>query len=398
MYQESLNLGYNLTMYSPIRYAGSIFQKRRPIHLTFFVTRRCNSRCPFCFYIKNNNDVINPSSPPFNKGEQGGILKGGMRGFSHGSPDELTLNEIERISSSLGNLLWLAFSGGEIFLRDDIVEITKIFYERNRPSIILFPTNGLLTDIISSKMMAILNHCKNSTIVVKLSIEGTEQTHDSIRGKRSFQRTMQTYNILGGLLKKYPNFELGINTVFCSKNQDNMDEVIKFVGKLDWIKTHTVSLIRGDVSDTKLKDVDVEKYHETIKKLESALRNKKSPIYCFRGARLKAAQDILQRRLIYETMTQKRQLIPCYAGRLNLVLTEAGDVFPCELFTNEMRMGNVKDEDYNLKRVLMSKQAKKVIHSIQNNGCFCTHECYLMTNILFNPRLYPKLIKEYMRI
>jgi len=360
-------------MYSLVRHTGSIFQKRRPIHLTFFVTRRCNSRCPFCFYIKKSNSPI-PS------------LK------------ELSLDEIQKISSSLGSLLWLAFSGGEIFLRDDIVEITKIFYEINKPSIILFPTNGLLTDVISSKIAAVLKHCKKSTIVVKLSIEGTEQTHDSIRGKGSFQRTMQTYNILGELLKRYHNFELGINTVFCSANQDNMDEIIKFVSKLDRITTHTISLIRGPASDAEMKNVDVEKYYETIKQLELALRNKKAPVYRFRGARLKAAQDIVQRRFIYEIMAQKKQLIPCYAGRLNLVLTETGDVFPCESFTTKMRMGNVKDEGYNLKKVLMNKRAKKVIHSIQNNGCFCTHECYLMTNILFNPRLYPKLIKEYMHI
>lgn len=357
-------------MYSPFRHIGSVFWKKEPIHLTVFLTQRCNSKCPFCFYIKNN--------------------------AANNLPNELTLTEIKKISSSLGNLLWLAFSGGEIFLRDDITEITKIFYERNRPSIILFPTNGLLTDIINKKIEAILRHCIKSTIVVKLSIEGTEQIHDSIRGKGSFQKTLQTYNILGELLKRYSNFELGINTVFCSANQDNMDEIIEFVSKLDKIKTHTVSLIRGNVPDVRLKNIDIEKYHRTIKQLEWALINKKTPTYHFRGARLKAAQDIIQRHFIYETMAQQRQLIPCYAGRLNLVLTETGDVYPCESFTPEMRMGNVREEGHDLKRVLMDKQANRVIRSIQDSSCFCTHECYLMTNILFNLRLYPKLIRKYL--
>jgi len=31
-----------------------------------------------------------------------------------------------------------------------------------------------------------------------------------------------------------------------------------------------------------------------------------------------------------------------------------------------------------------------------NSRCHCTHECYFMTNILFNPRLYPSLMKEYL--
>ncbi len=355
--------------YSPLRHIGSVFWKHNPIQLTFFLTRKCNQRCSFCFYLSSEaeRDVV-----------------------------ELALDEIEKISSSIGRLLWLAFSGGEIFLRNDLVEITKVFYERNKPAIILFSTNGLLTDIIREKIEAILKYCRKSTIVVKLSLDGTEYVHDSIRGKGSFQKTMQTYSMLGELLERYPNFELGINTVFCSANQDNMDELIELINKLKSIKTHTVSLIRGEVSDVRLKDIDARKYHETIKKLESNLKNRKSSIYRFRGARLKAAQDILQRRLIYETMIQKRQLIPCYAGRLNLVLTESGDVYPCESFT--MKIGNVRDNRYNLSRLLKTEQAKKVVHSIQNNGCYCTHECYFMTNILFNPPLYPTLLKEYLKL
>ena len=35
-----------------LRHLDSIAWKRRPIHLTFFVTRRCNARCPFCFYLQ----------------------------------------------------------------------------------------------------------------------------------------------------------------------------------------------------------------------------------------------------------------------------------------------------------------------------------------------------------
>ena len=358
--------------YTPFRHAGSVILKRNPIQLTFFLTKKCNARCPFCFYISDKN-------------------------LSKESRPELTLDEIRKISMSTGKLLWLAFSGGEIFLRDDIVEITEVFYERNKPAIILFPTNGLLTDVIREKIEAVLKHCKNSTIAVKLSIDGLEAMHDSIRGmKGGFQKTMHTYNVLGDLLDEYPNFELGINTVFCSANQDNMDEVIEFVNGLDKIRTHTVSLIRGAVSDKALKDIDIGKYLETVNKLAANLKKRLSGIYNFKGAKLKAAQDILQRRIIYETIKRKKQMIPCYAGRLNLALTEQGDVYPCESFT--MNLGNVRDNEYDIKKILKKRENKNIINSIRDTGCFCTHECYLMTNILFNPRLYPELLKEYLQL
>jgi len=345
-----------------------VFWKRSPIQLTFFLTKRCNSRCSFCFY-RANVDV---------REEKGA---------------ELSLGEIEKVSGSMGKLLWLAFSGGEIFLRDDIVEITKVFYERNKPAIILFPTNGLLTDVIREKIENVLKHCVNSTIVVKLSLDGPERIHDVIRGRKgSFRTTMQTYEALGPLIDKYANFELGINTVYCSANQDHMDEVIEFVGRLDRIKTHTVSLVRGKG----LEEIDIEKYRETTDKLAENLRRKISSMYRFRGARLKAAQDILQRRLIYDTETLKKKLVDCYAGRLNLVLTETGDLYPCESFS--MRMGNVRESEYNIKEMMRSGQVRTVLSTIRETGCFCSHECYLMTNILFSVRMYPRLMKEYLQL
>jgi hypothetical protein len=36
--------------------------------------------------------------------------------------------------------------------------------------------------------------------------------------------------------------------------------------------------------------------------------------------------------------------------------------------------------------------------SIRNNECYCTHECYFMTNILFNLHMYPALMREYLQL
>jgi MoaA/NifB/PqqE/SkfB family radical SAM enzyme len=358
-------------MYSPFRHAGSIFLKKRPIHLTFFLTRRCNSKCPFCFYLKSK-------AAPDNS-------------------DELSLDEIRRISSSFGSLLWLAFSGGEIFLRDDIVEIARTFYQNNRPAIMLLPTNGLLPELIREKTVQVLKDCPKSVIALKLSLDGLNTDHDEIRNAPgSFDRTMRTYELLGGLLDQYPHFELGINTVFSLGNQEKMDSIIDFVRDLTRIKTHTISLVRGELADETFKNVDFRKYLSAIEKIEANLKNRTSSIYRFRGAKIKAAQDILQRRLIHKTTDEQKRLIPCYAGRLNIVLTESGEVYPCEILSGSF--GNIKDHDFDIPHVMNSDKAKRIIRSIMEGKCFCTHECYFMTNILFNPLFYPQLLKEYLQI
>ncbi len=360
--------------FSPFRHLDSIVWKKRPIQLTLFLTRRCNARCPFCFYISKNNQAVTPA-------------------------DEISLPEIEKIAPQLGKLLWLAFSGGEIFLRSDLVEITKLFYRVNQPAIILLPTNGLLQDTICRNVETILQECLESSIVVKLSLDGPEPVHDELRGvPGAFRKTLKTCEALGDLVDRYNNFELGINTVFCQANQDSIDEVIDLVQTLPQVKTHTVSLIRGEVFREDLKQVDLAKYKKVIDRLEADLKKRVAATYRFRGGRLKAAQDILQRRLIYEAARTTRRTSPCYAGRLNLVLTETGDLYPCEDFSENMKFGNIRENDYDLPGLLKTDHARKILDFIDDNGCHCTHECYFMTNILFNPARYPDLFKEYLQL
>jgi MoaA/NifB/PqqE/SkfB family radical SAM enzyme len=349
----------------------SALWKRGPIQLTFFVTRACNANCPFCFYLQNRDEKTRE--------------------------EELSLEEIQKISKSMGSLLWLLFSGGEVYLRRDIADIAKTFYDNNRPAIITLPTNGLLPDVIFEKTEEILAHCKHSVVAVKLSLDGVGVEHDRIRKTDgNFEKMMETYEKLGLLLEKYPNFELGINTVFCSQNQNQMEEIIEHVKGLENIKTHTLSMIRGELADEGYKEIDMGQYQQAIKKMASDLRDGSANIYRFRGARLKAASDILQRRLIYETEQKQKRLIPCYAGTLNIVLAENGDVFPCEILSD--KMGNARDFGHDMKLLLDSKEAKSVAKEIRKGGCHCSHECYFMTNIMFNPKMYPLLLKEYITL
>lgn len=357
--------------YSPFRHLPSVLWKHRPIQLTFFVTRRCNAHCPFCFYLAST------SPPP--------------------TTPELTLDEIERVARSLKSLLWLAFSGGEPFLRRDLPAISRAFYRHNRPAIMLLPTNGLMPELIRTHTEEILRDCPKSVVAVKLSLDGVGDSHDRLRGTPGgFAKVIETYERLAPLLARYPNFELGVNTVLCRANENEMDAIADFVARLKHIRTHTVSLVRGDLSDPHHKQVDLRKYQRMSERLARELRNGSAPLYRFSGGGLKAAQDILQRRLILRAARERRQVIACHAGRLNLVLSESGEVYPCE--TRTRSFGNVRGHGYDLNAVLRTAAARETLHSIGHGECHCTHECYFITNILFNPLLYPALAREYLAL
>ena len=134
-------------MYSPFHHAPALFWKRKPIHLTFFVTRRCNARCPYCFYLESESPECGNSPENLD--------------------DELSLEEVQKMAPSFGRLLWLAFSGGEIFLRKDLVEISQTFYQYNKPSIMLFPTNGLMPNLIRKNIEKILTSFPKCVVVIK---------------------------------------------------------------------------------------------------------------------------------------------------------------------------------------------------------------------------------------
>ncbi|MDZ7640507.1 MAG: SPASM domain-containing protein [Desulfurivibrio sp.] len=350
--------------------------RRRLLHLTIFLTRRCNQRCAFCFYLA--------ADTPVTQGHKDG---------------ELSLTELERLAATTPPLLWLAFSGGEIFLRRDLVDIVEVFYRQTRPAIILLPSNGLATADIVSTSAEIIRRCPRSTVVVKLSLDGPPPVHDALRGvPGSHQAVLATAAGLGELQERYDNFELGINSVFCPATEDSMIATIDQVAAMPHIRTHTISLARGELADRQQLTAELAKYQRACEYLASKLQKRQAATYSFGGARLKAAQDILQRRYILGTARQQKAQLPCLAGRLNLVVADDGTVYPCESFLADMIMGNIREQDNDLTKLLHTEQAQRVVAAIQRDRCFCTHECYMMTNILFNPANYPVLLKEYFKL
>jgi len=358
--------------HSPWRHWPAVLAKRRPIQLTFFVTRRCNARCAFCFY---------PGAGP----------------AAAGQDTEFSLDEVRRTAPTLGSLLWLAFSGGEPFVRGDLVELSRAFYDANRPALMLYSTNGLLPERIADMAERILAHCRDTTVAIKVSLDGIGEEHDRLRGTPGgFERALRTHRLLAGLRGRHANLEIGVNTVLLRENQHRLDALLDFVRRLPGGGVHTISVARRSPRDAHCADIDPAAYRHAAERLAGDLRARRAPTYRFAGARLKAAQDVVQRRLIHDTLVARRRQIPCYAGRLNLVLTERGEVFACEM--SDASLGNVRDYGYDVRRLLRAPAARAARRAIADDACHCTHECYFITNILFNPRLYPALAREYLRL
>ena len=127
------------------------FPHLMPMNYTVSLLYTCNSRCNTCNIWKKQ-------------------------------AKNLTLDEYKKIFKNIGKSpYWITFSGGEPFLRSDIVEVVTAIYKLSHPRIINIPTNGILVQTIIEKTDAIASACPKAQIIINVSIDGIEEQHDKIR-------------------------------------------------------------------------------------------------------------------------------------------------------------------------------------------------------------------------
>ena len=357
-----------------ISYAKNVFLKRcsSPIYLILFVTERCNARCKHCF-------VNTP-------------------GKKDTSGDELTLEEIEKITKHMNNLLYLLPTGGEPFLREDLPEIINAFYRNNRLRNVGIPTNGSLTDITVASVQHILSICKKISLGVDISIDGLKERHDRIREFPGlFEKAIETYWQLKKLEETNKNFKVCVEVTVSQFNQDCLFELYDYF--INTLKVYNVfiRLVRGTPRDLNAKEVAIEKYEQLLMRVEGDLR--KGIFYghaVYPLSEFITVRDIIGRQLTLKTIKENKFQIPCYAGNLTGVIRSNGTVYPCELLDREI--GNLREYNYNFKKLWTSDKAQKIRREIKNTKCYCTHECFITNNILFNPSMLPKVLKEYVQL
>lgn len=138
---------------NPARLASAIVANRLgkvpyPAYVTYIVTWICNAKCIMCDSWKKP------------------------------SPEDLTLEEVDRVFAQLKPIDAVRFSGGEPWVRQDLAELIDIVDRRVSPKVIHITSNGYLTGRILDGIRKLRNPRK---IHIKISIDGLEETHDRVR-------------------------------------------------------------------------------------------------------------------------------------------------------------------------------------------------------------------------
>lgn len=339
------------------------FPRLLPMNYTVSLLYTCNSRCSTCNIWKK-------------------------------TADNLSVDEYKKIFKKIGHApYWITFSGGEPFLRNDIVEVAKAIYDVSKPRIINIPSNGILTKTIVEKTEQIIKACPQSQIIINLSIDGIEDQHDQIRNvPGNYKKVIATYHKLKAL--QYKNFSVGIHTVISKYNVETFPAIANFL-----MQQHPDSYIT-EIAEERVElgtmgtDItpSILSYKSAIDYLIHRIKNDR-----FKGMnKITMAFRIEYYDLVKRIMRDQKQIIPCYSGIASAQISPEGDVWSCCIKAKPL--GNLRQSNYDFRSIWYSPNAELERRSIHNRECWCPLANASYTNMLMDlPTLFRVFYRSFIK-
>jgi len=296
----------------------------QPIDAVVAITYRCDSRCNMCNIWK---------LPP---------------------GDEMRPDEYGRLPSTLRDI---NLTGGEPFLRDDIVEIVGLVNERCRGPRFVISTNGFQRRRIVHAAPGLMKIGRNVGLAV--SIDGIGETHDRIRGvEGGFKKTMETL----GQLKKLGYRNVRVAFTAQRANVQHLGAVYDLSRQFGYQFTSSVAQNSEFYFSTE-ENQQVDPHN-----LEDELR------YVMRKELLSASPKRWLRAYFYAGVMRYNLLgdrvLGCRAGRDSFFLDPEGNVYPC--LTTNRQMGNLREQEFG--EIWSSDAAERVRRAVD----VCREPCWMI--------------------
>ena len=161
--------------------------EKAPSYYTYYVTFRCNLKCPMCY----------------------------QRPLQDRAYRELSAAEAIALFDRIDSLERVNLIGGEIFVRKDIWEILQYFDNRGVKTYIT--THGMLLDADRIERLLIMQHL----LGISVSLDGLDETFQDIRGK-----TADSTKVLDVVRALSPHMEVRVNSVLQPMNIHSFETLI----------------------------------------------------------------------------------------------------------------------------------------------------------------------------
>lgn len=341
--------------------------RRHPVSLVHFVTRRCNARCSFCFID-----------------------------FDHPSPRsaEMTLEEIDRLTCTLGpSLSNVNLTGGEPYLRGDLVDIARCYYRNAGVRSVYVTSNGWFTDRTVAMARAVAQEFPDRVLIVSVSVDGFAEDHDRIRRVDGlFDRALRTYrelDRLGG------NVMVNVGITVSHENHAAVPALYESLVGEHGVRSVTAIVVRDEgvhVVPTESRARVLDAYRWLTDRLVADQRAGRLHGYdpgTLQGRLMNRKNEMLYR-IVHETYLDPHFVSPCRAGALFGVIDADASVHPCEVL--DRPLGNLRDHGLDFGALWRASAAAEARRWIVDSECNCSYECALGFNILGNARYQPQLL------
>lgn len=292
------------------------------------VTYRCNSRCSMCNIWRNTEH------------------------------SEMGPEHYAKLPESLRTI---NITGGEPFLREDLVEVVQKIHSRVPGARFVFSTNGLMTDKILSDLQSIRRF--HPKIAVGVSIDGIKETHDRIRGVPGlFDKAMAT---LSGLRTQgYDDLRIAMTL-----QQQNVGEVRKVydMSRQSGVQFTITLAHNSDIYFMKSDNVPPDLTGSNSKGLDSVVES------LLRSVSPKDWLRAYHTAGMYDSAIRRSFQSHCEAGRRYFFMAPNGDIFPCNVLDEPI--GNLaRAEDWE------KAYARERIDGTRVSVRSCARDCWMVCN------------------
>ncbi len=320
-----------------------------PYKLTFAATYRCNSRCQICHIWQRK------------------------------SKKEMTTWEIKNFFQKNNFFNWVDLTGGEVFLRSDLVDICKAIISHCQNLYLLhIPTNGLMTKKIDKDVKKILE-LKPHKFMISIAIDGSSSVHDKLRGvKDSWQKAEEAYQRLKKIKNK--NFEVYFGMTLSGYNYQLIEETYQSLKKvIKNLKRNEIHFNLAHYSDVYYDNLGVKLQinNEIDYFLKEFLKKKEKVFSSFHWL------ENRYQTFIKEYLKNKKSPLSCLALRASIFIDPFGNIYPCSIWNK--KIANLRDDDFDLKKIITKKEIVKIKNLIKLNQCpGCWTPCEAYQTILGN--------------
>lgn len=264
-----------------------------PLKISMNITKRCNLRCIQCF--SDSGELREP---------------------------ELTTEEIYKLFDEMraNGTFFICIGGGEPFTRKDLFEILE--YGKKKQLAISIVSNGLL---LTKKIIEKLN--KLDIDYLWISFEGLKENHEKLRGKGTFDKTIEQLQLIKNFYKGRTALRMSINKF----NIDETKDLVEIAEKYDIDLIRFTPLLSFGRAEGKDLTINQDQYIEFLKNMRKIKSDKV--------------------KIIYPNMPNSKIWVGsngfgCHCGKEAIWIDEVGKISPCIFWGEKYNIGNIKDADY----------------------------------------------------